>query len=261
MVNQSIAPLPPFIMSSVPKSGTHLMHQILNGLPNVKNDIGDAEKKFFIDHHVQDINILKDHFYRLAHLQPNEFGLGHMFYSEKYAYILERLKLKHIFVYRDPRDVLISLAYFIPAKWNEHPLFYDFHSHLTNHKDRIMSLLKGVDGKWPNFDAWNRPFYQWILVPNTLTLSFEELMLSQETRQAALTRIVNYLWDGQQLPEPLETIVEKMAGKIDPGKSNTFRKGKVGTWREEFDEEMKQTFKQVAGNLLIDFGYEKDLEW
>lgn len=260
-MNQISKRLPPFIMSTVPKSGTHLMHQILNGLPNITNDIYNAEKKFFIDHHVQDIAIFKDHFYRLGKLQPNEFGIGHMFYSEEYAYMLERLNLKHIFVYRDPRDVLISLSYFIPTKWPEHPLYYSFNHEIITHKQRIMALIKGVGGKWPHFDAWNRPFYQWINVPNTLAVSFEELMLSNKMRQAALAKIANYLWAGLPLPEPLESMTKKMENNINPGKSNTFRKGKIGSWREEFDSEIKQAFKEVAGKLLIDFGYEKDFDW
>lgn len=260
-MNQISKRLPPFIMSTVPKSGTHLMHQILNGLSNVTNDISNPEKKFFIDHHVHDIAIFKDHFYRLGKLQPNEFGVGHMFYSEEYAYMLRRLNLKHIFVYRDPRDVLISLAYFIPAKWPEHPLYHDFNQNSTTHKQRIMALIKGVQGRWPNFDAWNRPFYSWLNVPNILAISFEELMLSNQTRQAALVKIVNYLYDGLPLLEPLESITKKMESNINPGSSNTFRKGKIGSWREEFDPEIKQAFKEVAGNLLIDFGYEKNQGW
>lgn len=260
-MNENMNQLPPFVMSSVPKSGTHLMHQILNGLPNITNDISNAEKKFFIDHHVENINIFKDHFYRLAYLQPNEFGLGHMFYSEQYAYMLERLKLKHIFVYRDPRDVLISLAYFIPAKWNEHPLYHNFNNERTTQKQRIMALIKGVDGQWPSFDAWNRPFYQWMKVPHTLAISFEDLILSKKTRQAALTEIVNYLWEELPIPEPLESMIEKMENNINPSKSNTFRKGKIGAWMDEFDPEIKQIFKEEAGKLLIDSGYEKDMNW
>lgn len=248
-------------MSTVPKSGTHLVHQILNGLPNVTNDIWNAEKKFFIDHPVQDIAFYKDHFYRLGLLQPNEFGVGHIFFSKEYAYMLERLNLKHIFIYRDPRDVLISLAYFIPVKWPEHPLYQAFNHEGTTHKQRIMALIKGVDGRWPNFDAWNRPFYNWLKVPNTLAISFEELMQSRETRQAAMTKIINYLWDGLLLPESIESMIKKMESHIDPSSSNTFRKGKIGSWREEFDSEIKQEFKVVAGKLLIDFGYERNLDW
>ena len=38
-------------------------------------------------------------------------------------------------------------------------------------------------------------------------------------------------------------------------------KGKRGSWRELFTERDKRIFKQIAGQTLIDWGYEKDLEW
>ncbi len=256
-----LVPLPPFLMSSVPKSGTHLLHQILNGMPNVTNDIRNAEKKFFVDHPVQDINIYKDHFYRLAHLQPNEFGLGHMFYSDRYAYMLKRLKLKHIFIYRDPRDVLVSLSYFISDKWPEHPLYDDFNKRITSQNERMVTLIQGVKAKWPNFDAWNRPFYNWKMDPNTLSISFEDLMMSKESRRGTIMRIARYLWEGMTPPVSIEKMVDLMEASINPSQSNTFRKGNIGSWRAEFNEEIKGKFKAVAGSLLIDFGYEKDDKW
>ena len=41
----------------------------------------------------------------------------------------------------------------------------------------------------------------------------------------------------------------------------SFRKGSIGSWKQYFTQEHKQAFKEVAGQLLIDLGYEKDLNW
>lgn len=38
-------------------------------------------------------------------------------------------------------------------------------------------------------------------------------------------------------------------------------KGKRGSWQELFTERDKRIFKQVAGQTLIDWGYEPDMEW
>lgn len=38
-------------------------------------------------------------------------------------------------------------------------------------------------------------------------------------------------------------------------------KGKRGSWRELFTERDKKVFKQIAGQTLIDWGYEPDMEW
>lgn len=45
------------------------------------------------------------------------------------------------------------------------------------------------------------------------------------------------------------------------GNTGTFRKGKIGSWKTEFTQQHKKEFKQFAGKLLIDLGYEKSLNW
>ena len=45
------------------------------------------------------------------------------------------------------------------------------------------------------------------------------------------------------------------------GVSNTFRKGQIGGWREEFSEEHAQAARETAGPLLVELGYEADPEW
>jgi hypothetical protein len=45
------------------------------------------------------------------------------------------------------------------------------------------------------------------------------------------------------------------------GVSNTFRKGQIGGWREEFSEEHARSAREIAGPLLVELGYEADPEW
>jgi hypothetical protein len=39
------------------------------------------------------------------------------------------------------------------------------------------------------------------------------------------------------------------------------RKGKVGDWKNFFTEKHKEIFKEIAGETLIELGYEKDFNW
>ena len=51
---------------------------------------------------------------------------------------------------------------------------------------------------------------------------------------------------------------------MNPMESHTFvkgGKGKKGGWKNFFQEEHKQAFKKIAGDLLIELGYETDLNW
>lgn len=39
------------------------------------------------------------------------------------------------------------------------------------------------------------------------------------------------------------------------------RSAKTGEWQRYMNEEHKKLFKQLAAEILIKYGYEKDLEW
>lgn len=251
--------LPPFIATSVPKSGTHLLHQLLNGMPQISNDITRLDKKFFVNN--PPVNFYQDHFARLAKLQPNEFGLGHLYYSQEYVDMLKKLKLKHIYLYRDPRDVLISLSYFIGDKWPEHPLHYEFKHNYTTPRQRILVLIKGINNKFPNFTAYFRPFYGWLKHSESLHLTFEQLIISKASRFQAMHTILDYLWEDRISSATKSKVVEMMEVSMNPSESGTFRVGKIGAWKDHFDNEIKQVFKEIVGGLLIETGYEKNYDW
>jgi hypothetical protein len=58
-----------------------------------------------------------------------------------------------------------------------------------------------------------------------------------------------------------KTAIGALKSSIIPRKSGTFRKGRPGGWQEHFSPRNKQVFKEVAGDLLIQMGYEKNLDW
>ncbi|MDF1996308.1 sulfotransferase domain-containing protein [Peribacillus frigoritolerans] len=253
--------IPPFFMNSVPKSGTHLLHQLLTGIPQLSMDISNDKKKFFIDDkYFLNIKNFEDHYNRLNSLSDNEFGLGHVWFTQEYVNILKKLKMKHIFLYRDPRDVLVSMSYFILRHWKDHPFHEDFNN-LATFKERHLTLIHGVKEKWLDFYSYISPFYKWIDDKNTHHISFEELTHSVESRAQALSKLAMYLHEELTLPVDLEHIVNSMIANNDPQTSNTFRSGKIGSWKLEFDEELKKAFKNNSGELLIKYGYEKNNDW
>lgn len=259
MNQQNTAILPPFLLSSVPKSGTYLLHQILSGMPGVTSE-HDMKKRFFTNSfNFNDYS--QDHLERLKLLRGNEFGVGHIRYTKDYADMLKNLNMKHIFVYRDPRDVLVSMSYYIANVWTENPLHKDFHSKFTTPKQRQLALLNGVEPKWIDFYTYNLPYYQWLDEKRAFHISFEEIIGSETSRKTALTKLVQFLWSGIIPPVPLKKMVQILEASIDPKTAVTFRSGKIGSWKNEFDEELRKTFKEKAGDLLIRFGYEKDNNW
>ena len=56
-----------------------------------------------------------------------------------------------------------------------------------------------------------------------------------------------------------ERVSQRERGHEDS--SSFFRKGVAGDWRNVFTEKDKQIFKEVAGDILIELGYEEDNNW
>lgn len=57
---------------------------------------------------------------------------------------------------------------------------------------------------------------------------------------------------------------EQLSGGRSPGQEDRtaeWRKGISGDWRNHFTNDDKAIFKSVAGELLVELGYEKDLGW
>ena len=73
--------------------------------------------------------------------------------------------------------------------------------------------------------------------------------------------IVKFYIDRSDSDFAQDACVAKALNNIDQAKSHTYRQGKAGSWRKVFTEQQKNTFKELAGHLLIELGYEQDKNW
>jgi hypothetical protein len=250
-----LAQIPGFFLNSVPKSGTHLMKQILLGIPNITHNPAHG---FYEGFRKDD----KENFIRLGQIKPNTFASGHVYYSKEWSDMLKQLGIKHIFIIRDLRDIVISYTNFIVEKYPAHHLHVYMTKKLRTPKQRYLALIQGINElNYPNIHEWFTSFHGWMKDPNVHLVTFEGLMLSKESRNRALTGIANFLWAGRIPPITIPQMVLRMEANINPTKSVTFRTGKVGNWRKEFDPEVKLLFKQIAGQLLMETNYEQNYQW
>ncbi|WP_171687060.1 sulfotransferase domain-containing protein [Paenibacillus planticolens] len=227
------------------------MNQLLLGIPGSK-----MNEYVFYEGLVKD---LAAHASILSRALPNELFMGHVYYSPEWATLLGRLGIKTIFMSRDLRDVLVSLTYFIIEKLPDYPLYEKLIA-LSSQKERYLLLINGI-GDYPNIKNWFGVFHGWLSEPGVLNVTYEELMTSPETRRRTITAIAQFLWKDSKPPMPFSELVRSMEGNMDSDRSFTFRKGIIGGWRKEFDDEVIAAFKRVAGDVLIQTGYEKDLDW
>lgn len=242
---------PVIFLNTVPKSGTNLLNQLLLGIPgSIMNDY------VFYEGLAKDLPM---HASILTKAVPNDVYMGHVYYSPEWAKLLVRPGIKTIFMMRDLRDLLVSLTYYIVDKLPDYPIYEQLVA-LPSQKERYLLLINGLD-EYPNIKNWFGVFQGWLSQPGIFVTSYEELMTSKASRRRTITAIAEFLWRDSQPPMSVPRLVRCMEANMDSGSSFTFRKGIVGGWRNEFDAEVIAAFKRVAGDVLIQTGYEKDMDW
>jgi hypothetical protein len=158
--------------------------------------------------------------------------------------------------------VVVSHVHYVTEMEPTHAHHRYYAEELHGFDERLRASILGrpdVEHPFPDICQRFEPYLQWLDRPEVLTLRFEEFL---ENRTVALGRVFDHaVRRGFQPVVEREEAIQKLAEAIDPQRSPTFRSGKAGAWREQFSEENKRLFKDVAGELLIRLGYERNLDW
>ncbi|WP_165998557.1 sulfotransferase domain-containing protein [Bacillus sp. Cs-700] len=246
--------IPSFFLNSIPKSGTHLLKQLLLGIPGIQYNphIG-----LYGHYHYQ----TDEKLHPIKNLPLHSFANGHLHYSVEWETFFKELKMKQVFVLRDPRDVLISYAHFIPGTQIDH-LYRTFTQEGFTHRDRIKFLIEGgpvLENGMPDHPGireWYQSFSGWLNRPNVHAIRFEDMIASEQMKRKTTGELLDFLSDGVDHSLHREDWITAMISNIRPEASVTFRKGKSGGWKDEMDDELKALFHARAGDLLEELGYE-----
>ncbi|HCK42177.1 MAG: hypothetical protein CMJ72_04800 [Planctomycetaceae bacterium] len=252
---------PPVFVNSLPKSGTHLLNQLVTAFPNLVEYgafLGSMTSSYrFRERSKQ--NTLKF----IQSFLAKEIVRGHLFYELEYDLALRKQNVVHYFIYRDLRDVVVSEAYYLRNINRWHRLHAYFRE-LPTLADAITCSICGLNDQWPGINYPNiadrfARYAGWLESPTVCTLKFEDLVGSKQ--EESLTQITDFY--SRQLCYDInpERYLEAMRVAIAPKRSHTFRKGKSGGWRNEFTSEHRKVFNTLAGDLLINLGYETDDSW
>ncbi len=252
---------PPVLSNSFPKSGTHLLDQIVAGLPGRVNYGGflSSMTSSFQMRERSDASVVR----YIRATAPGENVRAHLFYRPAYVDELQRLNFVHFFIYRDPRDVIVSSCHYLREINPWHRLRRYFKACQTM-EDAILLSIRGlthVDPSIPlpnvaeRFALYNR----WINDQSACAVKFENLRGGDQA--AELERLVRHFASHCAEPPPIDGVIERIAETVKPERSHTFRKGTGGGWVEAFTPACKDAFKEVTGDLLIRLGYERDNNW
>jgi len=255
------ADLPVLLGISFPKSGTHLLDQILLGFSNVApfskrlhsfyaEYEGESGKKRSPEQAVSWLNSLSSCDIASAHLFARPEAVARVCSPKFVPY----------FIFRDPRDVAVSHVFYVTDMEARH-VHHDYYQSLPDFNARLNVSILGrpdLDVEFPDIAARFAPYLGWLERDEVLTIHFEDLI---NDRAAALTRIMDHLLARVPLHASRQLILDSLEASINPRRSPTFRSGKTGEWKKHFTEGHKHLFKEVAGELLVKLGYEKNNNW
>jgi hypothetical protein len=257
----TLASSPVVLGNAMPKSGSHLIIQVLRGLtrlgPFVNTGfppVNRAEDNRKLPHEAVLAN--------LRRLRPGDIAYGYVQARSPFVEALTRPGIATVFVYRDPRDMVVSHVFYATQMHPGHGMHRYYTETLQTMEERINAAIQGVEepgAELSSVCAKYAAYLGWLAQPEVLSLPFEALILD---RDHALAQLLDYLAGRGFTPRSGRSqAVEILKAAIAPRKSGTFRKGQPGNWREHFTPDNKRLFKELAGDLLVRLGYEEDDDW
>jgi sulfotransferase 6B1 len=252
---------PPVFGNSKPKSGSHLLLQILNGFTQImpyKYVAADPIRTVTKDgRRRQSDEIFAD----LRHLPSGVIGWGYIEATPENVSFLCQPNHVNYFIYRDPRDMLVSQVFFATDMNEEHGM-HEYYKSLPHFGERLKVAITGIERDGLHMVGVRQRYegvFQWLDQKHVMCLRFEDLI---NNREATLNTMLDEVEKtGYKIPTPREEALSILIEAIQPKKSHTFRSGKTGGWQEHFTVEHKKLFKEVAGDLLVKLGYEQNNEW
>lgn len=252
---------PPVFGNSKPKSGSHLLLQILNGftqiMPYKYVDADPVRTIRYEGGRRSAEEILAD----LRSIPDGVIGWGYVDATPENASFLTSAGRVNYFIYRDPRDMLVSQVFFATDMHEGHGM-HEYYNSLPDFGARLKVAITGIDRdglKMVSVKQRYEGVFQWLDQKNVMCIRFEDLI---NNRDATLLSMLDEVEKtGYKIPTPREKALTVLVEAIQPGKSHTFRSGKTGGWVNHFSEEHKSLFKDVAGDLLVRLGYEENNDW
>lgn len=253
---------PILIGISFPKSGTNLLRQVLMGFSKIAPY---ADRSFDVfaafDAETGKSRSQNDALQFLVNLRAGDIAAAHLHTWTKVVELVRSQAFIPFFIYRDPRDVVVSHVFYVTQMAPTHLHHKHYAEVLTSFNERLTTSILGrpdIDADFPDIRKRFEPYLGWLDLPEVLSLRFEDFITDRKT---TLSRISMHYSKRISIPVSLDKMLTYFEESIAPEKSPTFRSGKVGDWKRHFQEQHKELFKQVTGDLLIRLGYEDNLNW
>jgi hypothetical protein len=244
-------------IAGLPKSGTTWMEMQLAKYPGYNTRLINDPDRCMYDHDVCDSIF--------ASLPKNRYSIVklHTKYSEKNFETIRKHVPRFVVMIRDLRDMCIS-RYFHVRNEKVHR-----HHELYNMESEEAGLMHSIGVIGEEYVSW---VSDWVKVcrdnpRDIMLITYEELNRAPEVTFKKVTAFFNlparadFFEDATRSNLQGEKDLQQEMDKNIAIMRSTKRKGTIGDWKNYFSEAHKNKFKEIAGNLLIELGYERDLNW
>ncbi len=258
---ENLEKMPAVLGNAMPKSGSHLIIQVLQGLTQIGPFVNPGFPP--VNRSENNRKLPREQILaNLRRMRPGDIGYGYISAQEPYLSALAAPGRATVFVYRDPRDMIVSHVFYATEMHPGHGMHRYYTETLKTMEERINAAIQGVEEPGAELNSVRQKYEDylgWLDQPDVLCLRFESLILD---REAALGCLLDYLSRRGFTPQvSRQQAIEALKAAIAPKKSGTFRKGKPGNWREHFTPANKARFKELTGDLLVRLGYEQNQDW
>lgn len=264
------------LATSVPKSGSFLLFRCIELLTNKNISYYHFTQQGITEEELMDPS--PSTFTRLlTTLYSNEFLVGHFKYTLEYDQLVKDHNFKVVFIIRDPRDQIVSRAFYI----QKYPERYPGLQHLSIEElitgligsitepqlfntlvtDHVKYLNKPLQTSFSNIKQFYQAFLPWSKTANCYTVKFEKL-IGPQGGGTRIEQVREIRAIARHIQQPLTpTLLRSTLTNLFSNESPTFREGIIGSWKKYFTPHHKALFKVVAQDLLVQLEYEQEDNW
>jgi len=241
----------PVFVQSVPKSGTHIVFECLKAF-------GYAEPPS-LDLPDFNASLADGVFYNLQHMPISCLSSPYQRFPQ---FIQSLSRSVTVFIVRDPRDVVVSLAYYLAAQTDYHittslfremPVSERVGRVLTGeypipiYLNRYLNLSGGIRDLLAPYLAWWSDTF-----PNVWRMRYEDIIGAEGGGDAG--RQLQTIWE-LQLALHVPGRPGNYRDRVFSRDALTFRRGQIGDYLFDFSKDHHGLFERSAGDLLGTLGY------
>jgi hypothetical protein len=229
----------PLFVISIPKSGTHLLLELVRAFGYESGVVCPEEPSPGLWYCVE---------YSNTHTSARDFFIDTVRRSPFGNRLHPFLTSPAVFIYRNPLDVVVSEANYYHKDGKT--TFSGYLSHLS-FEERLLRL---IDDPWLLGTIMDRMghFVAWLDFPNVIPMSFEELVGASGGGDREIQK--KLIWS-LQLKLQIPGDPEEFGRQIYNERSPTFGEGQIGNYPQYFTPQAMEKFAALPQAVMRSFGY------